>query len=122
MLGVRFVSSYGHRNACKQFIHFKSETILDENVKNKLLLYSCTNFLSVLCDGSTDSSTVGKDLIYANLLIHRHLCLLVHSLPLNSLQCIEESFWERRLHDIPAKMVFLSSDGAATVTNSVVSG
>ena len=61
MHGVKFLSSYGHRNACKQFIHFISETILNETVKNKLLP---ANFVSVLCAGSTDSSIVEKEHIY----------------------------------------------------------
>ena len=47
MHGMKFLSSYGHMNAWKQFIHFKSKTIFNENVKKKLLH---ANFVTVLCD------------------------------------------------------------------------
>ena len=61
MHGIKVLSSRGDRNACKQFIHFITEKIFNENVKNKLLH---ANFVSVLCDWSTDSSIVEKELVY----------------------------------------------------------
>ena len=127
MHGVKFLSSYGHRNACKEFIHFISVTIFNENVKNKLLR---ANFVSVLCDGSTDSSIVEKELIYV---IFVDPDTFVPTCSFFSLkepisqdaagikQAIEDSFREKGLSDILTKMVFLSSDGAAT-NSGMVSG
>ena len=36
MHGMKFLSSNGHRNACKQFIHFISETIFNDMFQTKL--------------------------------------------------------------------------------------
>ena len=127
MHGVKFLSSYGHRNACKQFIHFISETIFNENVKNKLLH---ANFVSVLCDGSTDSSIVEKELIYVIFVDPETFVPTCSFFALKEpisqdaagiKQAIEESFREKGLSDILAKMVFLSSHGTAT-NSGLVSG
>ena len=112
MHGVKFLSSYGHRNACKQFIHFISETIFNENVKNKLL-----NFVTVLCDGSTDSSLVEKELIHAIFddpeTFAPTCSFFALKEPISKdaagiKQAIEESFQEKGLSDILKKTVFLS--------------
>ena len=36
--GMKFLSSSGHRNACKQFSHFISETIFNENIKTNCFM------------------------------------------------------------------------------------
>ena len=124
---MKFLSSYGHRNVCEQFIHLISETIFDETVKNKLLH---ANFVSVLCDGSTDSSIVEKELIYVIFVDPEtfiHTCsFFAHKEPISQdaagiKQATEESFQEKGLSDILAKTVFLSSDGATT-NSGLVSG
>ena len=127
MHGVKFLSLYGRRNACKQFIHFISETIFNENVKNKLLH---ANFVTVLFDRSTDSSIAEKELVYVMFVDPETFVptcsVFALKVPISQdaagiKQAIEESFREKGLSDILEKTVFLSSDGAAT-DSGLVSG
>ena len=118
--GVKFPAAYDHRNACKEFIHYISETIFNEHVKNKLLR---ANFLTVLCDGSTDSSIVEKELIYVVFVDPDTFVPMCSFFALKDpvsqdakgiKQAIEMSFEKRGLRDLLRKLVFLSSDGTAT--------
>ena len=60
--GVNFSTSgaYENETACKNFINFSSECLFDKTVIEKLVH---VNFISVLCDGSTDSAVVEKKCI-----------------------------------------------------------
>ena len=53
--------SYGNESACREFINFCSKSIFNQRVKEKL---QNTNFISISCDGSTDSAAVEKECIY----------------------------------------------------------
>ena len=53
--------SYKNESACRDFINFSSTSIFKETVRKKLVN---SNFLSILCDDSTDSSVVEKECIY----------------------------------------------------------
>ena len=96
-------------------------------MKSKLLH---VNFVSVLCDGSTDSSVTEKELIYVIYVDPEKFAPTCSffaikepiSQDANGIkQAIEESFGKRGRSDILAKMAFLSSDGTAT-NSGLVSG
>ena len=61
--GVKFSPSeaYEHNNACKTFIEFSSKCIFEKSTKEKI---TRAHFVSVLCDGSTDSAVVEKECVY----------------------------------------------------------
>ena len=61
MHGVKYSVRYDNKNACADFIKCISDSIFDIKVKQKLRR---VNFITVLCDGSTDSSVVEKECIY----------------------------------------------------------
>lgn len=124
--GVNFPSSYGHRNACKEFIQYTSETIFEETIKNKVLR---ANFISVLCDGSTDSGILEKEVIYIVFVDPDTFVPTCSYFALKDLSSqdaagikegIKEAFHKKGLDSILSKMVFLSSDG--TATNSGLTG
>ena len=48
-------------NACRDFVTFCFKTIFHKKAKDKL---ECANFVSILCDGSTDSAVIEKESIY----------------------------------------------------------
>ena len=56
---VKFMPSgkYENESACRTFLRHCSQAIFDKDVKSKL---SRANFISVLCDGSTDISVIEK--------------------------------------------------------------
>ena len=58
---VNFKGSYENETACKTFIFGISGYLLEETVKKKLEL---VNFITVLCDGSTDNSFTEQEVIY----------------------------------------------------------
>ena len=89
-------------------------------MKNKLLR---ANFVSVLCDGSTDSSSLEKELTYVVFVDPDTFfpCCTFFALkePVSQdakgiKSTIEMAFKERGLTSILEKLVFLSSDGTAT--------
>ena len=61
MYGVKYSVRYNHNNACTEFINYIKDSIFDAKVKSKL---KRVNFVSVLCDGSTDSAIIEKECIY----------------------------------------------------------
>ena len=52
---------YENESSCRDFINLYSTSIFEETVRKKLVN---PNFISILCDGSTDSSVVEKECIY----------------------------------------------------------
>ena len=62
MNGVNFdLSAYENREACHDFIDEISLYLFEEGVGKKL---KKVNFISVLCDGSTDKSVTEQEVIY----------------------------------------------------------
>ena len=58
---VSFTGAYENRNACKNFIIDISDYFFSEGIKKKLEL---ANFISVLCDGSTDKSVTEQEVVF----------------------------------------------------------
>ena len=83
--GVNFstTGSYENETACRNFINFSSKCIFDKSLKEKLLR---VNFVSVLCDGSTDTAVVEKSAFTS--------CTLIHTLTDQHLR----SFRYKKLH------------------------
>ena len=61
MHGVKYRVRYDNINSCVEFIKCINDGIFDKKVKQKL---KRANFVTVLCDGSTDSAIVEKECIY----------------------------------------------------------
>ena len=59
--GVKFTGTYENEDACKNFIFGISKYLFEENVKKKLHV---VNFITILCDGSTDNSVIQQELLY----------------------------------------------------------
>ena len=60
--GIKFsVTAYKNCTQCTEFVNFISKTLFEEGVKSKL---KNTNFITVFCDGSTDSAVIEKECIY----------------------------------------------------------
>ena len=53
--------SYENESACRDFVNSSASLIFNEEVKEKLLK---SNFISILCEGSTVSSVIEKEYIY----------------------------------------------------------
>ena len=58
MQGVKFSIAYNNSKACTKFISFIIKSIFEESIKSKFIR---SNFIAVLCDGSTDSAVVEKE-------------------------------------------------------------
>ena len=59
--GVKYTVDYTNDKQCAEFVKFTSRSLFDSVVKNKLT--KC-NFVTVLCDSSTDSAVIKKECIY----------------------------------------------------------
>ena len=60
--GIKFsVTAYKNRSQCTKFVNFISKTLFEEDVKSKL---KNANFITVFCDGSTDSAVIETECIY----------------------------------------------------------
>ena len=60
--GIKFnVKAYKNGTQCTDFVNFISKTLFEEDVKSKL---KNANFITVFCDGSTDSAVIEKECIY----------------------------------------------------------
>lgn len=60
--GVKYtVQSYCNNKQCTEFVKFISLCLFDETIKEKVLR---SNFISILCDGSTDCAIIEKECIY----------------------------------------------------------
>ena len=68
--GLKFTSTYENESACKNFIFGISKYLFAENVKKILHL---VNFITILCDGSTDSSVIEQEVLYVYLHISRNI-------------------------------------------------
>ena len=114
--------SYGNESACRDFVNSCANLIFNEEVKEKLLK---SNFISILCDGSTDSSVIEKECIYVQFVEPSSMKINVAFLSLQDLpsqdasgiyEAIKKAFTEVGLETCLDKIVFLASDGAAVNT------
>ena len=114
--GVAFLPN---NTACCNFINFSSDAIFKTDLQDKL---KRANFISILCDGSTDSAIIEKECIYV---LHvdpdtfsSTLSLLSLKSPTSQdaegiLQAINSALEEKGLDELWEKLVFLCSDGAS---------
>ena len=58
--GIKFMESYKNNKSVHEVIINIAEEIENKNLEK----VACSNFVSFLCDGSTDSSTTEKELMY----------------------------------------------------------
>ena len=127
--GVAFLpnNTYANETACRDFINFSSDAIFKTDLQDKL---KRANFISVLCDGSTDSAIIGKECIY---MLHVDPDTFSSTLSLFSLksptsqdaegilQAIKSALEEKGLDELWEKLVFLCTDGAS-VNSGLKSG
>lgn len=122
---VSYTGAYENRNACKNFIIDISDYLFEENMKKKLEL---VNFISILCDGSTDKSITEQEVIFVifvdpetNLPVMKFFEVAA---PENSQDAVGlkdsiiSAFKRHDLESVIKKMVFLSSDGASVNSGS----
>ena len=121
---VEFIktNSYEHESASRDFINFCSTSIFEETVGKKLVN---SNFISTLCDGSTDSSVVEKECIHVLFVDPETFqpnisCFSVRNVPSQDVvgvfSAIKKAFSDNRLEFLLEKIVFLASDGASVNT------
>ena len=114
--------SYKNESACRDFVDSYANLISNEEVKEKLLK---SNFISILCDGSKDSSVIEKECIYIQFVEPSSMKINVAFLSLQDLpsqdasgiyEAIKKAFTEVGLENCLDKIVFLALDGAAVNT------
>ena len=118
--GIKFnVTAYKNRTQCTEFVNYISETIFEEDVKRKL---KNSNFISVFCDGSTDSAVIEKECVY---LMYVDLSEFEPTLSFIALKdvpsqdadgiksAILQAFKDIGMPELKDKIVFLASDGAS---------
>ena len=121
---VSFVRSRSYENetACREFISFCSQSIFEKNVKDKV---NRSNFISILCDGSTDSGVVEKECIYVLFVDPDTFKPNVTFFSLKDVpsqdaegihRAIKAAFKDAGLEHLLKKVVFLGSDGASVNT------
>ena len=110
--------SYENESACRDFINFCSTSIFEETVRKKLVN---SNFISILCDGSTDSSVVEKECIYVLFVDPETFQPNISFFSLRNVpsqdvvgvfSAIKKAFSDNGLELLLEKIVFLASDGA----------
>ena len=115
------IKSYENKSACRDFINFCSTSIFEETVRKKL--YS--NFISILCDGSTDSSVVEKECIHVLFVDPETFQPNISFFSLRNVpsqdavgvfDAIKKAFSDNGLEFPLEKIVFLASDGALVNT------
>ncbi|XP_066928483.1 zinc finger protein 862-like [Clytia hemisphaerica] len=118
--GIKFnVTAYKNRTQCTEFVNVISETIFEEDVKKKL---KNSNFISVFCDGSTDSAVIEKECVY---LMFVDLTEFEPTLSFIALKdvpsqdaagiksALTKAFDDVGMPELKDKIVFLASDGAS---------
>ena len=117
-----FPGSYENESVRRDFLNSCANLIFNEEVKEKLLK---TNFINILCDGSTDSSVIEKKCIYVQFVEPSSMKINVALLSLQDLpsqdasgiyEAIKKAFTEVGLETCLDNIVFLASDGAAVNT------
>ena len=114
--------SYENESACRDFVNSCANLIFNEEVKEKLLK---SNFISILCNGSTDLSVIKKECIYVQFVEPSSMKISVALLSLQDLpsqdasgisEAIKKAFTEVGLETCLDKIVFLASDDAVVNT------
>ena len=116
-------NTYANETACRDFINFSSDAIFKADLQDKL---KRANFISILCDGSTDSAIIEKECIYV---LHVDPDTFSSTLSLLSLKSptsqdgegIKCALEEKGLDELWEKLVFLCTDGAS-VNSGLKSG
>ena len=115
-------SSYENESACRDFVTFCSKIIFHKTVKDKL---ERPNFISILCDGSTDSAVVEKECIFILFVdpdtfsptISFFSLRNVPSQDAKGVYCaITKAFSDEGMEYLLQRTVFLASDGASVNT------
>ena len=122
---VPFSGAYENETACRNFILDTSDYLFEENMKKKLEL---VNFISILCDGSTDKSITEQEAIFvvfldpvANLPSFKFFEVAA---PENSQDAqglhdaILSTFKRHGMESVVKRLVFLASDGASVNSGS----
>ena len=120
MNGVNFdLSAYENGEACYDLIDEVSRYLFGEEVSKKL---KKVNFISVLCDGSTDKNVTEQEVIYVifvdpdtKLPVLKFFTVVVPESQdsVGIKQTITDCFQEHGLSDILERIVFIGSDGAS---------
>ena len=118
--GVKYTGAYENKSTCGDFPFCISEYFFEQNVKKKLTM---VNFLAVLCDGSTDKSSMKQEVVYVTFADpetgNPTLTFLEVAAPSESQdapglkKAIIDTFKRNSLKSAIEKIVFLSSDGAS---------
>ena len=103
--GVKFSVGYNNNEACTEFISFISKSIFEESIKSKIIW---NNFITVWCDGSTDSAIVEKESIS-----FFYLKVLPSEDADGIMKAIKSVFSIHNLHHLLQKLVFIASDGTS---------
>ena len=115
-------SSYENESACRDFVSLCSKTIFHKTVKDKL---EQANFISILCDGSTDSAVIEKECIYVlcvdpytfNPTLSFFSLRNVPSQDAKGVHCaIKKAFSDEGMGYLLQRTMFLASDGASVNT------
>ena len=117
---VPFSGAYENETACRNFILDTSDYLFAENMKKKLEL---VNFISILCDGSTDKSITEQEAIYVvfldpvtNLPTLKFFEVAEPEKTQNAEglhDAILSTFKRHGMESVVEKLVFLASDGAS---------
>ena len=115
--GVKFSTSgvYENATACRNFINYSSQCIFEKTLKEKLFW---ANFISVLCDGSTDSAVIEKECIHVMFVDPDtfrpvYSFLLLQDPPSQDASgihvAVKTAFADNGLDDVLDKLIFLAS-------------
>ena len=122
---VTFTGAYENKSACRNFIIDIAGYFFQEDVKKKI---EVVNFITILCDGSTDKSITEQEIIYViyvdpdtNLPVMNFFetAASENSQDAPDLkEAIISAFSRDGLDSALKKMVFLSTDGASVNSGS----
>ena len=125
--GVKYSVGYNNNKQCEQFVRYISETLFNLETKEKL---KRCNFVTVLCDGSTNSAVIEKECIYTlfvdpNSFEPKLTFFSLEDAPSKDadglISAIETAFKKHGLEEVLGKMGFLCSDGAS-VNSGLIGG
>ena len=118
--GIKFnVAADKNCTQCTEFVNLISKTLFEEDVKSKL---KRANFITVFCDGSTDSAVIEKECIYI-LFVEpfefepTFFFIALKDVPSQDVDGIKSAimkpFDDIGMPELKNRMVYLASDGAS---------
>ena len=124
--GVKYSVGYNNNKQCEQSVQYISETLFNLETKEKL---KRCNFVTVLCDSSTDSAVIEKECITLfvdpDTFEPKLTFFSLEDAPSQDadglISAIETAFKKHGLEEVLRKMVFLCSDGAS-VNSGLIGG